>query len=252
MKTSFFVFTAVDFVVLSAVCIGLVTWGIAKTVKSHMHLDYRGHWKFLLIVSIWLVTVSNLALSGFFSNFATLPPRLLIGPLVPMLSIIIITLFGRFDKVLKAVPPTWLFYLQAFRLPVEILLWMLFIQNLLPVQMTFEGRNWDIMVGLTAIPAGFFCFGGNRFKTTAAIFWNIAGLILLFNIVIIAVLSMPTPFRVFMNDPANEIVADFPFVLLPGILVPLAFSLHVLSLRQVFLFRKEGIQSRLQNDLTML
>ncbi|MEQ8808152.1 MAG: hypothetical protein RIE59_03705, partial [Imperialibacter sp.] len=169
--------------------------------------------------------------------------------LVPMFTITFITLFGKLDNVLKQVSPSWIVYLQTFRIPVEILLWMLFIQNLLPVQMTFEGRNWDILVGLTAIPAGLFCFGRNRFKTSFAIAWNIGGLLLLLNIVTIAVLSMPTPFRVFMNDPANEIVATFPFVLLPGILVPLAFSLHVLSLRQVFLLKKEGTASRLQNHL---
>ncbi|MEQ8413109.1 MAG: hypothetical protein RIB71_01535 [Imperialibacter sp.] len=249
MNTSFFASTAVYFVVLSVICIGLVTWAIAKTVKSNTHLNQRGHWRFLFAISIWITIISSLALSGFFSDFSTLPPRLLMAPLVPMFTITFITLFGKLDNVLKQVSPSWIVYLQTFRIPVEILLWMLFIQNLLPVQMTFEGRNWDILVGLTAIPAGLFYFGRNRFKTSFAIAWNIGGLLLLLNIVTIAVLSMPTPFRVFMNDLANEIVATFPFILLPGILVPLAFSLHVLSLRQVFLLKKEGTASRLQNHL---
>lgn len=252
MKTSFFTFTAIDFVVLSAVCIGLVTWAIAKMVRANAHLHANGHWRFLLIVSVWLTIISALSLSGFFSDFSTLPPRLLMGPLVPMLAIVIITLWGKFDKLLKVVPPSWIVFLQTFRLPVEVLLWMLFVQNLLPVQMTFEGRNWDILVGITAIPAGLLCFGPTRYRTGLAVVWNIAGLALLLNIVAIAVLSMPTPFRVFMNNPANEIVATFPFVLLPGVLVPLAFSLHVLSLRQIFLFKREGIVSHLQKDLAML
>jgi hypothetical protein len=63
--------------------------------------------------------------------------------------------------------------------------------------------------------------------------WNLLGIILLFNIVGIALLSAPTPFRYFMNEPANTIAATFPFILLPGFLVPLAYGLHFLSLRQL-------------------
>jgi hypothetical protein len=36
-----------------------------------------------------------------------------------------------------------------------------------------------------------------------------------------------------MNEPANTLVAQFPFILLPGVLVPLAYTLHIFSLRQL-------------------
>jgi hypothetical protein len=52
---------------------------------------------------------------------------------------------------------------------------------------------------------------------------------------IIAILSMPTSFRYFMNEPANTIVAQFPFIYLPGVLVVLAFAFHIFSLRQLLL-----------------
>jgi hypothetical protein len=65
------------------------------------------------------------------------------------------------------------------------------------------------------------------------IVWNVMGLLLLVNIVTIALLSMPTPFQYFHNEPMNTIVLKFPFVFLPGLLVPLAYGLHFLSLRQL-------------------
>jgi hypothetical protein len=65
-------------------------------------------------------------------------------------------------------------------------------------------------------------------------------MLLLLNILVIAVLSMPTPFRYFQNEPANTLVAKFPFVLLPGILVPIAYTMHIFSLRQ--LLARERIQ----------
>jgi hypothetical protein len=39
--------------------------------------------------------------------------------------------------------------------------------------------------------------------------------------------------RLFTNDPANTIVGGFPWVMLPGILVVLAFALHLLSIKQM-------------------
>jgi hypothetical protein len=36
-----------------------------------------------------------------------------------------------------------------------------------------------------------------------------------------------------MNEPANTIVAVFPISWLPGLLVPLAYTLHIFSLKQL-------------------
>ena len=63
--------------------------------------------------------------------------------------------------------------------------------------------------------------------------YNFIGLVLLFNIVTVAILSIPGPFRYFMNEPANTIVTYFPIVFLPAFLVPLAYTLHFFPLRQL-------------------
>jgi len=70
-----------------------------------------------------------------------------------------------------------------------------------------------------------------------ALLYNIGGLLLLVNVLVIAVLSMPTPLRVFHNEPANTLLAYFPYIYLPGVLVPLAYTLHIFSLRQWALAR---------------
>jgi hypothetical protein len=121
--------------------------------------------------------------------------------------------------------------LQVFRVLVEIVLWLLFLQNQLPVQMTFEGRNFDILAGITAVIAANYFINNKRWM----IAWNIFGLLLLLNIVVIALLSMPTPFRVFHNEPSNIIVTHFPYVFLPTFLVPLAYLLHFISLKKLLL-----------------
>ena len=102
----------------------------------------------------------------------------------------------------------------------------------MPIQMTFEGRNWDILTALTAPLAVWACQRWSKQAKSIAILWNILGLGLLLNIVVVSILSTPVPFRVFMNEPANTFITVFPFVLLPVALVSSALLLHVLSLRQ--------------------
>jgi len=125
--------------------------------------------------------------------------------------------------------------MQSFRIFVEVLIWLAFLSNILPVQMSFEGRNFDIISGILALPVGYFLLKRKNFSPKLAIAFNIIGIVLLLNILIVAVLSMPTSFRYFMNEPSNSLVATFPFILLPGVLVPIAYSMHIFSLRQLLL-----------------
>ena len=64
--------------------------------------------------------------------------------------------------------------------------------------------------------------------------WNILGLALLANIVTIAVLSTPVPFRRFLDGPPNLLPSLLPYVWLPSFLVQLALAGHVLVFRYLF------------------
>jgi hypothetical protein len=202
--------------------------------KSSLSIDAQS--RFLKIITYapigWAVIVSTLSLLGVAGDFSIFPVN--IGPLlvIPLIATIIFTFSRSTREVLQHIHPASLVRLQVFRAFVEVLLWMLFIEHLLPEQMTFEGRNFDVISGLTAIPiAGLVT--RSKISKTGLILWNLACLGLLINIVTVAVLSMPTPFRYFMNEPVNTIVAEFPIIWLPTFLVPLAYMLHFFSLRQL-------------------
>jgi hypothetical protein len=189
---------------------------------------------YVAILIGWVVIVSGLSLSGVTSNFNIFPFNF--GPLllIPFIGILLFTFSRSLKEVLPYVPLQNIIRLQFFRVPVEILLWLLFIQNLLPIQMTFEGRNFDVLSGLTA-PVVAFLVKRNKLSKSAVIIWNVICLGLLVNIVSVAILSMPTPFRYFMNEPANTIVAEFPISWLPAFLVPMAYMLSFISIRQLTL-----------------
>jgi len=128
--------------------------------------------------------------------------------------------------------------MQGFRVMVELFLWWAYIDHVVPVQMTFEGRNFDILVGLSAPLVQLWWLKPHKQLPLAVLIWNIVGLMMLFNIMVVAVLSMPTPMQYFFNEPSNTVVATFPWVLLPGILVALAFALHLLSIKQMIKMMK--------------
>ena len=183
----------------------------------------------LYSIAGWTIFISALGMAGFFRDFSTFPPKIMVVLIIPMVTILIISFSKTTKELLPFIPAKSIVGLQVFRVFVEILLWLLFIQNIAPVQMSFEGRNFDVLTGLSA-PFVAYILSNNR---TALFIWNILGLALLANILTIAILSLPTPFRIFMNEPANTIVTHFPFVWLPGLLVPMAYGLHLLSLRQL-------------------
>ncbi|HJS53833.1 MAG TPA: hypothetical protein VJ765_04795, partial [Chitinophagaceae bacterium] len=142
-------------------------------------------------------------------------------------------------QLLQRIPAQWLVWFQSFRIVVELLLLLAFAGGRIPVQMTFEGRNFDILTGLFALPVGYLLARKKTYAPKLAIAFNIIGILLLINILVIAILSMPSPIRYFTNEPSNTIVAQFPFIFLPGILVPLAYTLHIISLRQLLTKGKE-------------
>lgn len=232
METLTFRFISAGFIVLTLVCLAAVLFAIRKAGANPSRV--------LLIISLWLAGISIAAWQGFFADFSFVPPRMFIILIVPIIALILLFRNKRFIWLLEKVPLSWPVWIQSFRIVVEILLWQLYVVHLLPEQMTFEGRNWDILVGITA--PFFAYFFNNQPKVLLA--WNLAGLALLANIVITALLSMPTPFRVFMTEPANTIVAYFPVILLPGFLVPLAYYMHFFSIKQILVrLKKKNVKA---------
>jgi hypothetical protein len=185
-----------------------------------------------VLLLAWLLLLGILSIRGFFTDFSALPPRLTFALLPPLLLVLLFTRSRAGKEVLRHIQPQWLIYLQSFRILVEIALWLLVRNGSLPVQMSFEGRNFDILTGLLAFPVGYYCFVKKNWPPVVALLYNITGLVLLLNVVTISTLSMPTPLRVFHNQPDSSLLTRFPLIYLPGLLVPLAYTLHILSLRQ--------------------
>ena len=122
---------------------------------------------------------------------------------------------------------------QAFRIPVELLLHRLHVEGLVPVQMTYEGRNFDIVTGVTGLLLGAWILRGKAVHRGLVLAWNVLGLVLLANIVIVAMLSTPVSFRRFVESPPHTLPSTFPYIWLPSFLVQVALASHLLVFRQL-------------------
>ena len=187
----------------------------------------------LLVLLAWLLLQGGVGLSGFYTVANTLPPRmaLLLGP--PLVGIGL--LFGmasgrRYVAVLRLEVLT---LLHVVRVPVELVLLGLYLHGAVPRLMTFEGRNWDILAGLTAPVVYYFAFRTKRLGRRGLLWWNVLGLASLLNIVVNALLSVPMPWQRFAFEQPNVAILHFPFVWLPGGVVPLVLLAHLTAIQRL-------------------
>lgn len=182
----------------------------------------------LYFFSFWLAVVGIISATGVFQNEKALPPRLLFVIIPSALYVIY------FYKKLH-LQKSGLFYLLAIhtlRLPVEIVLYRLFLKGKIPVIMTYKGWNFDIVIGTTAILLlVYVVYTKKELKTTFLIIWNIIGVVFLSIIVTIGMLSAPSPIQQLAFDQPNMAVLQFPFTFLPAVVVPIVLLSHLLSLK---------------------
>jgi len=178
----------------------------------------------------WLLGV-GLARAGAL-RFGTLPPRPFLFFLIGFALTVALSRsrVGR-DLALR-LPLSFLVGVQAFRILVELLLHQGAADGVTPPQMTWSGYNFDVITGLLALPLAVALQRGGLGPRAAWAF-NWLGIALLANVLVIAILSMPTPLRAFHNEPANVWIAEAPFIGLPGVLVPFALLGHLLLWRRM-------------------
>jgi hypothetical protein len=144
-----------------------------------------------------------------FNGFYQVPLRIPVL-VIPSLLIIIILLSGKFSKKwLPAVSLPWLTALQVIRIPVEMVLFWLYKEKQIPVNMTFEGWNYDILSGITALPMVWLALNNRSTAKRILLVWNFICLGLLITIVTIAVLSAKLPIQQWGFDQPNVAIQHF-------------------------------------------
>ncbi|SKB99215.1 hypothetical protein [Dyadobacter psychrophilus] len=186
------------------------------------------------ILILYILFQSLLSLFDFYKVESAIPPRLtlLIGPGFLLAGYLCLSSKGKL--FLDGLDMKFLTLLHVVRLPVEIVLYYVFAAGFIPELMTFEGNNFDILSGISAVIIFYFVFVTKKAGHRLLLIWNVIGLILLINVVSIAILTAKTPFQQLSFDQPNIGITYFPLVLLPAVVVPLVLIAHISAIRQLF------------------
>lgn len=182
--------------------------------------------KVTLLIILWSVIQSILAYFGYYQTIETIPPRFILV----LLPIIFLITYGLLPKQID-----WIIqkrnlkistFLHIVRVPVEIVLLYLFFNKMVPQLMTFEGRNFDILAGITSPVVGVL-YLKNKVHEKSLIIWNIIGLFLVLFVLVNGLLSSEVSFQQFGFEQPNRAINYFPFVLLPATIVPIVIYTHL-------------------------
>ncbi len=196
----------------------------------------------LFALSAWMLLQAVVGFTGFYLQTQTVPPRFVFLIVPGLVVIILLFLTKRGRLFIDSLQMKELTLLHTIRVFVELTLYCMFSAKLIPLLMTFEGVNFDILSGLTAPVMYYLVFIVKKVDKKYLLVWNFVCLALLLNIVTIALLSLPTPFQKLAFEQPNIGLAYFPFVWLPCVVVPIVLFSHLVSIRQLLtLMRKDKI-----------
>ena len=194
------------FVAITLSVASILIYAVLKIVHSRGHLG-RGHSASSRLSSYsgwWYPQFSRAGEPSIGYSPLPAPGLVLIGLITFGTAMLAFSAFG--SRIVADVPLAGLVGYQVFRVPLEWVLHELYSEGVIPVQMTYAGRNFDVVTGVLAAALGLWLWAGHR-TVWLVVVWNILGLALLVNIVTIAILSTPVPFRVIHErsaEPAPE------------------------------------------------
>jgi hypothetical protein len=216
---------AIGFTLLPLVV--LATFGVLLLRHS------KSLWWIVTVMVGWTVITAVMAFDGLLAEFTSFPPWIPILVLVQLAFVFWLGWFSPSSELLADIPQYILVGLQSFRIPVELLLATLGIRRLLAIEMTYYGRNFDVLVGLTAVILAIWVKRrGEQPLRHVVLLWNVMGLSLITVVLAHGLLSIPYPSQLLHLSVPTFIIAQLPVVWLLTLLVPMAYLLHLVSIKR--------------------
>jgi len=205
-------------------------------------------WATVIILS-WLGLTAMVSFQDWAHNFDSFPPPAL-RVLLILIAITMLFAFLKPGKVISQQTPIWLLIgFQTFRVPLELLIHQAYAENITIIEMTYLGRNFDIVTGVLALLLAIYSYR-HALSNWVILLWNLLGLGLLLNVVATGIFSLPHPMQLVETNFPNVWITYFPFIWLPSLLVCSALFGHLLVFRYLTAQRKSPavLNSQLNTD----
>lgn len=228
----------IAYILLSIIMLLIVTFGYYQSLRKFYPDNKKDALiklrNFIIFILVWGGYTIFLTETELLKDLS-LPPKF---PLFMFLPLLIFTIafyrLNRNNAFIQSIPKTWTTYLQSFRIFVEILLLYTFKKHIIPIEATFEGYNFDILMGILAIPVGYFFLKNVAKYKTILYIWNMVGISMVLFVAFIIGSSMYFPaIWGYSSAQVNFQFLEYPYFLIPSFLAPLAIFMHVVSLIQL-------------------
>jgi len=218
---------AVFCAILSAVVLMLFL-GVARASRNTPALVTYRLVTTAIVTTIWLGIFTVIVKTGLVADHPM--PRLIILFVIINIVSIMLAISPLGGWLATGLTPGVLVAFHGFRLPLEIVLHQWAKQGTIPATMTWGGSNLDVITGILALLIAPFA---TRFRSLAWMF-NIVGLLLLFNVVRVAVLSSPLSFA-WDTEPPLLVAFHLPYALIAPVCVGGALAAHLILFRTLLL-----------------
>jgi hypothetical protein len=214
--------------------LSVVAFAMVIAVIKYADQSERLIRNYVVLAVVWLAYLVVISQSGMLDSFS-LPPRVPLLIVIPtVIASIVFTGRKSFRSVLEKVPLHLPVFLTSFRILVELLIYGAYRDGVFPQRVTFEGLNYDIIVGLSALIVGVLLLK-QKFPLQGLLVWNIVSLLVL----ALTVYSFVSTyyFTDYVTLTGKMEFVQFPYLLLASVLLPIAIFLHVFSMRQLLVLK---------------
>jgi hypothetical protein len=209
-----------------AVSVFVVLWRGSTSDRERLTALVTG-----AVLALWAVAVIALARDGFFlgESDESIPP---VG-IHLVLTLVLVAILVRASASLRGLlaRPSSLVRLHAWRV-VGVTFIVLAIVGRLPAVFAVPAGIGDLLIGATTV------WVAGDVETREGIsrvkIWNWLGLADLVLAISLGVMTNPGRLHFIRSVPSSEVMTQFPMVLVPAFLVPVALATHVVSLLQLY------------------
>jgi hypothetical protein len=181
----------------------------------------------------WFFLTSHAARSGWFQRFDRFPPPM---PLLLLSLLCLALLMGLspLGRAAAARPMAALIGLQAFRLPLELIMHRAATLGIAPLELTYSGYNFDIVTGAAAAVLAALLVARVSVPRPILWIWNGWGAYSVAAIIVIAMAGSPIV-HAFGEEPRHidSWLGFFPYIWVPAVFVVVAIAGHIVITRKL-------------------
>ncbi len=222
------------YILLSLLILFLLLVGLKRGLKEDESYSIKRMALISLGLVLWFVYLLVVSKSGILEDLS-LPPKFPLLIFLPITAFFILFFVkNKNSKWVQSIPLTWTAYFQSFRILVELLLYYTLLKGIIPIEATFEGYNFDIIFGVSALFVGYFLVKNPRINHGLLMFWNVLGILMVLFVGFIIATSTYRPELWGYQEPAVSLrFLRYPYLLIPGFLAPVAIFIHIVSFIQL-------------------